>query len=206
MRKQWAYALAACAWLSSAVLSAQSAFGLNEPDTPPTPSVVNVCSEDKAEPQLSIQREVVPTEVKAIYASEKEEGTSSLNAIDNSKNHQKIADLLEDSFEHGLQTSIKYEVPQPEPSRPQGRELQVTAYAYCLQGRTASGAYTGPGCIAVDPSVIPIGTRIYVPGYGWGKAMDTGGGIYGNKIDIWLPSGYECSKWGVRNVTVTIAQ
>src|SRR5262249_26457918 len=54
--------------------------------------------------------------------------------------------------------------------------LTVTATAYTLQGTTATGAPVGYGVVAVDPSVIPLGTRMTIPGYGEGVAADTGGG------------------------------
>jgi 3D (Asp-Asp-Asp) domain-containing protein len=85
-----------------------------------------------------------------------------------------------------------------------GRELSVSAYAYCLRGRTASGRYTKHGIIAVDPRVIPLGSRLYVPGYGWGVAADTGGLIVGNKIDVWRPTTADCYRWGVRRVKVKV--
>ncbi len=87
---------------------------------------------------------------------------------------------------------------------PQGRKLRVGSTAYCLRGYTASGTYVGPGTIAVDPRVIPLGTRVYVPGYGYAVARDTGGAIIGNKIDVWLPSLGQCYQWGYRHVTITI--
>ena len=85
-----------------------------------------------------------------------------------------------------------------------GRKVKVKAYAYCLYGRTASGTYVKHGTIAVDPRFIPLGTKVYVPGYGWGKALDTGGAIKGNKIDLWMPNSSQCYSWGVRNVTITV--
>lgn len=84
-----------------------------------------------------------------------------------------------------------------------GTTFSVTATAYCLTGRTATGMYAGPGIIAVDPGVIPLGSQVYVSGYGNAIAADTGGAIRGNKIDVWLP----CSDayiWGVRTVNITI--
>jgi 3D (Asp-Asp-Asp) domain-containing protein len=85
-----------------------------------------------------------------------------------------------------------------------GRTLNVMAYSYCLTGRTASGRYTAPGIVAVDPRVIPLGSKLYIPGYGWGVAADTGGAIVGNKIDVWYPSLGQCYAWGVRNVTIQV--
>lgn len=84
-----------------------------------------------------------------------------------------------------------------------GSSLTVTATAYCLTGRTATGMPAGPGVIAVDPGVIPLGSSVYVTGYGNAIAADTGGAIVGNKIDVWLPCG-DAYAWGVRTVNVTI--
>ncbi len=85
-----------------------------------------------------------------------------------------------------------------------GRELSVLSSAYCLRGITASGSYVRHGTIAVDPRVIPMGSRIFVPGYGWGVAADTGGMIKGNVIDIWLPTARQCYDWGVRRVRIRV--
>ena len=93
---------------------------------------------------------------------------------------------------------------QPTTSAPTGkRRLTVSATCYDLSGRTATGMPVGPGVVAVDPSVIPLGTKMYVPGYGNGVAADVGGGIKGNIIDLWMtPS--QCAAWGRRTVTITL--
>jgi 3D (Asp-Asp-Asp) domain-containing protein len=93
---------------------------------------------------------------------------------------------------------------QPAASTPTGkRQLTVSATCYDLSGRTATGMPVGPGVVAVDPSVIPLGTRMYVPGYGNGVASDVGGGIKGDTIDLWMtPS--QCGAWGRRTVIITI--
>jgi 3D (Asp-Asp-Asp) domain-containing protein len=84
-----------------------------------------------------------------------------------------------------------------------GTSFTMIASAYCLAGRTATGMPVGRGIIAVDPSVIPLGTRVHVSGYGDAIAADTGGAISGNRIDVWLPCD-EAYAWGVRTVTVTV--
>ena len=58
--------------------------------------------------------------------------------------------------------------------------MTVSSTGYCLQGNTATGVPTSSGVVAVDPSVIPLGTRMYVPGYGEGVAADTGCAVKGH--------------------------
>jgi len=93
------------------------------------------------------------------------------------------------------------------------RALEVTATAYCPDARCcgpyADGlTYTGipakKGVIAVDPRVIPLGTRVYVDGYGYAIAADVGGAIKGNKIDVCFDTYQEAITWGVKKVKVYI--
>ena len=91
----------------------------------------------------------------------------------------------------------------PPPTASGGRQLTVSATCYDLPGRTATGMPVGPGVVAVDPSVIPLGSRMSIPGYGSGVAADTGSGIQGATIDLWMtPS--QCALWGRRTVTITV--
>jgi 3D (Asp-Asp-Asp) domain-containing protein len=64
--------------------------------------------------------------------------------------------------------------------------LRVLRTAYCLRGTTATGTYVHHGSIATDPGTIPLGTRLYVPGYGYGKAEDTGSAVRGRHVDVWV--------------------
>jgi 3D (Asp-Asp-Asp) domain-containing protein len=82
--------------------------------------------------------------------------------------------------------------------------LTVTATAYTLPGHTATGAPVGYGVVAVDPSVIPLGSRMTIPGYGEGVAADTGGTIQGAVIDLWFPTAAQAAAWGRRTVTITL--
>jgi 3D (Asp-Asp-Asp) domain-containing protein/septal ring factor EnvC (AmiA/AmiB activator) len=92
----------------------------------------------------------------------------------------------------------------PGSSAAAGRTLTVVATAYTLPGNTATGAPVGYGVVAVDPSVIPLGTRLSIPGYGEGVAADTGGAIQGAMIDLWFPNAAAASAWGRRTVTITL--
>jgi cystine transport system substrate-binding protein len=98
--------------------------------------------------------------------------------------------------------------PSPPPSTPEpaeaGGTFEVEATAYTLRGATATGVPTQRGVCAVDPAVIPLGTRFEVSGYGSCVAADTGGAIVGRRIDVWVATNAEASAWGRRVVTVTL--
>jgi 3D (Asp-Asp-Asp) domain-containing protein len=85
-----------------------------------------------------------------------------------------------------------------------GRTLTVTATGYSLTGATSTGLPAGWGVVAVDASVIPLGTRMTVPGYGEGVAADTGRAVVGATIDLWFPTLEQALAWGRRTVTVTL--
>lgn len=69
---------------------------------------------------------------------------------------------------------------------------------------TRTGTRAEYGVIAVDPKVIPLGTLMYVEGYGFGIAEDTGGAIKGNKIDVCIEDREEAMAWGRKKVKVHI--
>lgn len=69
-------------------------------------------------------------------------------------------------------------------------------------GITRSGLPVAEGLIAVDPEVIPLGTKVWVEGFGVLLAADTGGAIKGNRIDIFMDDRQEALRWGRRDVKV----
>lgn len=94
-----------------------------------------------------------------------------------------------------------------------GREFYVTATAYTpycngCSGTSATGidlrSNSGLKVIAVDPSVIKLGSKVWVEGYGTAIAGDTGGAIKGNKIDILVQTESQASSWGVRKVRIKV--
>ena len=93
------------------------------------------------------------------------------------------------------------------------KEITVTATAYTandggISGITKTGvdlnANRNAKVIAVDPSVIPLGTKVYVEGYGEATAEDTGGAIKGHKIDVFIPDKKDAFNWGVKTEKVKI--
>ena len=89
--------------------------------------------------------------------------------------------------------------------------LNVVATGYTpgdpgCTGITYTGTKASRGTIAVDPKVIPFGTKLYIPGYGYGVAADTGGAIKGNKIDLCYETRAEALNWGIKNITVYVVR
>ena len=85
------------------------------------------------------------------------------------------------------------------------RKLTVKSYAYTGGGYTATGTKAKYGTLAVDPKVIPYGTKVYIKELGKVfTAEDCGGGIKGNKVDIYMNSQSACRNWGVRTITLQI--
>jgi 3D (Asp-Asp-Asp) domain-containing protein len=94
-----------------------------------------------------------------------------------------------------------------EVSRGGERIMTMEATAYTWTGnRTASGTWPAVGTAAVDPKVIPLGTRLWIEGYGEAVALDTGGDIQGQIIDLYMDSYQECIEWGRRQVEVRVME
>jgi 3D (Asp-Asp-Asp) domain-containing protein len=81
------------------------------------------------------------------------------------------------------------------------------ATAYSLRGRTASGRMVSKGLIAADPRVLPLGSRVRLEAGNYSGeylVADTGGGVKGKHVDIWIPSSREAMKFGRRTVKLTV--
>ncbi|ATH95135.1 peptidoglycan-binding protein [Bacillus glycinifermentans] len=103
-------------------------------------------------------------------------------------------------------------VPSSQPEAA-AKEITVTATAYTandcgISGITKTGvdlnANRNAKVIAVDPDVIPLGSKVYVEGYGEATAEDTGSAITGHKIDVFIPNKADALDWGVKTVKVRI--
>lgn len=100
---------------------------------------------------------------------------------------------------------------QSAPQNVSGRTITMRSTAYTSDpaenggySTTAMGTAIRYGVAAVDPRVIPLGTRLYIEGYGYARAEDTGGAIKGNRIDLVFGSKSQSNNWGRRTVRVTI--
>ena len=132
---------------------------------------------------------------------------------------------LSEVVEKALDPNDPFDVPPPieepveeiaEYSRDYSQDYSPYAYAIDMEataylpsdgggsGITALGIPATYGIVAVDPYVIPLGSRVYIPGYGEALAADTGGAIYGNRIDLCMESYWEAMDFGRRYVTVFV--
>jgi 3D (Asp-Asp-Asp) domain-containing protein len=87
--------------------------------------------------------------------------------------------------------------------------MEATAYTLAEgngDGVTSIGIVPYHGIIAVDPSEIPYGTKVYIPGYGFAMAGDCGGAINGNRIDLFMESYNDAIQWGRRTVDMYILE
>ena len=86
-----------------------------------------------------------------------------------------------------------------------GTHMVVESTSYCQGSVTATGTQARWGVIAVDPNVIPFGTKVYIPQFDKVFiAEDTGGAIKGNKIDIFMENSDDAINWGRRNIDIYI--
>ncbi|SFX28302.1 3D (Asp-Asp-Asp) domain-containing protein [Thermoactinomyces sp. DSM 45891] len=81
---------------------------------------------------------------------------------------------------------------------------ETTAYTSKKGAKTASGKVARVGLVAVDPKVIPLGTKLFIEDYGMAVAADTGGAVKGNIVDVYFNSEAECRKWGRKDKKVYI--
>lgn len=93
------------------------------------------------------------------------------------------------------------------------KEITVKATAYTASCKSCSGiTYTGLNLkknpnlkvISVDPKVIPLGSKVYIPGYGEAIAADKGSSVKGNKIDVFIPNYKQAIQWGSKTVKIKV--
>ena len=106
-------------------------------------------------------------------------------------------------------TLMSKEIQASTNSTSENKEVICYTTAYTGGGKTFSGLTCarnadGISTISVDPNVIPLNSMLYIEGYGYAIAADTGSAIKGNKVDVYFNTLQECYDWGTRYVKVTI--
>lgn len=122
-----------------------------------------------------------------------------------------LTETAEESFEEPVEEPAPLEdvVETSQGYMPYTQVMYMEATAYLptdgsAEGLTAMGIPATYGIVAVDPDVIPLGSRVYIPGYGEALAADTGGAIYGYRIDLCMEDYGEAMDFGRRTVTVFV--
>ncbi|SDB82089.1 3D (Asp-Asp-Asp) domain-containing protein [Pelagirhabdus alkalitolerans] len=137
-----------------------------------------------------------------------------LTLIERERHVEKTRNVVNEQKEEHVDSETSSEEPAAEVVA-SSQEWTMTATAYTAEcdgcnGITATGIDLNQDrskkVVAVDPNVIPLGSRVYVEGYGEAIAGDVGGAIKGHKIDIHVPTTEEALAWGVRQVTVELLE
>ncbi|MFD1386123.1 LysM peptidoglycan-binding domain-containing protein [Oceanobacillus oncorhynchi subsp. oncorhynchi] len=185
--------------LSSDIIVIGNELSIN--GTAEAPAVEEEAAEEPAEePAVEEEAAEEPAEEPAVEEEAAEEPAEEATVEQTSNEEATASESEEQSSDNGS---------------PQGETISVEATAYTADCNGCSGV-TATGVdlnqdpnakvIAVDPSVIPLGSEVYVEGYGYATAADTGGAINGNKIDLHVPSQDEAVNFGRQQVNVTIVE
>ena len=163
-----------------------------------------------------------PVEIEQVSASEPtaiavgDNGTIKISVDDELS--QEFAKIVENSLAETIETPFEeistVEEPKDVVETSRGLEeysqvmgMEATAYLPTDgngEGITAMGIPATYGIVAVDPAIIPLGSRVYIPGYGEALAADTGGAIYGYRIDLCMENYWQAMDFGRRTVTVFV--
>ncbi|CEK35046.1 SH3 domain-containing protein [Paraclostridium sordellii] len=142
-------------------------------------------------------------EVKEVKAAAVNENTVN-NAVEQ-KNDTAVSETTQNNTATKPEENIQKEETTASNNNNTGRLMTVNATAYAGHTITATGTTPKWGTIAVDPSVIPYGTKVYIPKFDMVfTAEDCGGAIKGNKIDIFMNSEAECNSFGRQNIEIQI--
>ncbi|WP_338559067.1 SH3 domain-containing protein [Paraclostridium sordellii] len=142
-------------------------------------------------------------EVKEVKAAAVNENTVN-NSVEQ-KNETAVSETSQNNTDTKPEENIQKEETTASNNNNTGRLMTVNATAYAGHTITATGTTPKWGTIAVDPSVIPYGTKVYIPKFDMVfTAEDCGGAIKGNKIDIFMNSEAECNSFGRQNLEIQI--
>ncbi|MGB3567086.1 MAG: LysM peptidoglycan-binding domain-containing protein [Priestia megaterium] len=172
-------------------------------------------AEQTQEEQQQAQAEQAQKEQQQAQAEQAQKEQQQAQAEQAQKEQQQAQAEQAQKEQQQAQAQAQQQQQQPAESSQQasGKSMTVEATAYTANcagcsGTTATGvdlkANPNQKVIAVDPSVIPLGSKVYVEGYGEAVAADTGGAIKGNRIDVFVPAEGDAQQFGRKSVKITV--
>lgn len=165
-----------------------------------------ICGDYALTESQAMEQQAKKTEVKAATTNTVDQKNDS---TDSTVKEEKSEEAVSNNAQNNNQNNNSNESSKTEETTSSnnnsGRLMTVNASAYAGHSITATGTTPKWGTIAVDPSVIPYGTKVYIPKFDMVfTAEDCGGAIKGNKIDIFMNSESECTTFGRQNIEIQI--
>ncbi|MGE7712858.1 LysM peptidoglycan-binding domain-containing protein [Priestia megaterium] len=171
-------------------------------------------AEQTQEEQQQAQAEQAQKEQQQAQAEQAQKEQQQAQAEQAQKEQQQAqAEQAQKEQQAQAEQAQKEQQPAESSQQASGKSMTVEATAYTANcagcsGTTATGvdlkANPNQKVIAVDPSVIPLGSKVYVEGYGEAVAADTGGAIKGNRIDVFVPAEGDAQQFGRKSVKITV--
>ncbi len=168
-----------------------------------------ICGDYALTESQAMEQQAKKTEVKAATTNTVDQKNDSNDSKDSAVKEEKSEEAVSNNEQNNNQNNNSNESSKTEETTSSnnnsGRLMTVNASAYSGHTITATGTTPKWGTIAVDPSVIPYGTKVYIPKFDMVfTAEDCGGAIKGNKIDIFMNSESECTTFGRQNIEIQI--
>ncbi|MBY0090102.1 LysM peptidoglycan-binding domain-containing protein [Priestia aryabhattai] len=171
-------------------------------------------AEQTQEEQQQAQAEQAQKEQQQAQAEQAQKEQQQAQAEQAQKEQQQAqAEQAQKEQQQAQAEQAQQQQPAESSQQASGKSMTVEATAYTANcagcsGTTATGvdlkANPNQKVIAVDPSVIPLGSKVYVEGYGEAVAADTGGAIKGNRIDVFVPAEGDAQQFGRKSVKITV--
>ncbi|MDO7203345.1 3D domain-containing protein [Paraclostridium bifermentans] len=154
----------------------------------------------------AMEQQAKKTEVKAATTNTVDQKNDSKDsAVKEEKSEEVVSNNAQNNNQNNNSNESSKTEETTSSNNNSGRLMTVNASAYAGHSITATGTTPKWGTIAVDPSVIPYGTKVYIPKFDMVfTAEDCGGAIKGNKIDIFMNSESECTTFGRQNIEIQI--
>lgn len=165
-----------------------------------------ICGDYALTESQAMEQQAKKTEVKAATTNTVDQKNDSKDStVKEEKSEEAVSNNTQNNNQNNNSNESSKTEETTSSNNNSGRLMTVNASAYAGHSITATGTTPKWGTIAVDPSVIPYGTKVYIPKFDMVfTAEDCGGAIKGNKIDIFMNSESECTTFGRQNIEIQI--